>query len=294
MRSLRAPRDTDQRRDPAPTRWSYRYQRLMLTPLFRQSVRIGLPLALIGVIATVWFYNDANRALLATTYTDIKASIQQRPEFMVTGLDITGADDGLKADIARVLPIPFPVSSFDLDLNALRDTVQAINAVQSATLRVMPGGILDVAVTPRIAVAVWRDADGLKLIDADGTFIANVDARVDRSDLPLIAGDGAGTAINEALALFAAAGPVTPRIRALVRMGERRWDVVLDREQRILLPADNAIPAFERVIAMAQAQDMLARDIAVVDVRHAARPTIRLNEPAVAEMRRINASVSGN
>ncbi len=294
MRPLKAPCDTGPRRDPAPTRWSYRYQRLMLTPLFRRAVRIGLPLALIGVIGGVWFSNDANRTMLVTAYADVKASIEHRPEFMVTRLDVTGTDDALSTDIAGVLTISFPVSSFDLDLKTLRDSVQAINAVQAATLRVTPGGILEVAVTPRKPVAVWRDAEGLKLIDTDGTFVANIEARADRYDLPLIAGDGAGDAIAEALSLFAAAGPVTPRIRALMRMGERRWDVVLDRDQRILLPADNAVPAFERVIAMAQAQDMLARDISVVDVRHASRPTIRLNDSAVAEMRRINASIAGN
>ncbi|MEQ8256181.1 MAG: cell division protein FtsQ, partial [Roseovarius confluentis] len=29
--------------DPAPSRWSYRYQRLMLTPLFRKLLRVGVP-----------------------------------------------------------------------------------------------------------------------------------------------------------------------------------------------------------------------------------------------------------
>ncbi len=294
MRSLNPRRHSQIRRDPAPTRWSYRYQRLMLTPLFRQSVRIGLPLVLIAVIAGVWFSNDENRVMLATKYADIKASIEHRPEFMVTGLVVTGADDAIVTDITRVLTITFPVSSFELDLETLRDTVQAINTVQGATLRVVPGGILEVAVTPRIPAAVWRDAEGLKLIDVSGTFVATVEARADRAELPLIAGDGAGDAIDEALALFAAAGPIAPRIRALMRIGERRWDVVLDRDQRILLPTTDAVPAFERVIAMAQAQDMLARDISVIDVRHASRPTIRLNEQAVAEMRRLNASVSGN
>ncbi len=32
--------------DPAPSRWSYRLQRLMLTPLFRFSLRLGVPFAL--------------------------------------------------------------------------------------------------------------------------------------------------------------------------------------------------------------------------------------------------------
>ena len=91
----------------------------------------------------------------------------------------------------------------------------------------------------------------------------------------------------EALALIDAAAPVALRLRGLVRMGERRWDVVLDNEQRILLPEDGAVEALERVMALTQAEDMLARDVHVVDMRFAARPTLRLSPSAVTEMRRL-------
>ena len=57
------------------------------------------------------------------------------------------------------------------------------------------------------------------------------------------------------------------RLRGLVRMGERRWDLVLDRDQRILLPEDGAVEALERVIALDEAQDILSRDILQVDLR---------------------------
>ena len=101
-------------------------------------------------------------------------------------------------------------------------------------------------------------------------------------------GDGARAALAEGLRLYDVAGPIRHRMRAVVRMGERRWDVVLDRGQRILLPTRTPIRAFERVIALDQAQDLLGRDVSVVDMRIADRPTIRLNEQAVAELRRVN------
>ena len=69
-------------------------------------------------------------------------------------------------------------------------------------------------------------------------------------------------------------------------MGERRWDLVLDRNQRILLPEDNPVLRSNGDRAF-HAQDLLARDLTIVDMRNAARPTIRLAENAVAELRRI-------
>ena len=104
--------------------------------------------------------------------------------------------------------------------------------------------------------------------------------------LPLVAGEGADRAMPEALALFDAAGPLLPRIRGLVRMGERRWDVVLDRDQRVMLPEENPVQALERLLALDHVQDIMNRDILTVDLRSDRRPTLRLTPNALAEMRR--------
>ena len=292
MRSLNlfgpaAAADPGQRRDPAPTRLSYRYQRMMLTPVFRALIRVGLPAFGAIFVAGLWFTSADNRAMLSGQVAALRDSITHRPEFMVTGLRVTGAEAALTRAVQGLVSVQFPVSSFDLDLTALRDRVIALSAVRDATVGIRAGGLLDIAVTERRPVAVWRYADGLRLIDADGQMTGMIASRSDRADLPLIAGDGAKDVIAEALALFAAAGPVAPRVRGLVRMGERRWDVVLDRDQRILLPADGAVAAFERVVALDQAQQMLARDIVVVDMRNAARPTLQLNRAAVNVLRNV-------
>jgi len=292
MRSLNpsgpaAAPDPGQRRDPAPTRLSYRYQRMMLTPVFRALIRVGLPAFGAIFVAGLWFTSADNRAMLSGQVAALRDSITHRPEFMVTGLRVTGAEAALTRAVQGLVSVQFPVSSFDLDLTALRDRVIALSAVRDATVGIRAGGLLDIAVTERRPVAVWRYADGLRLIDADGQMTGMIASRSDRADLPLIAGDGAKDVIAEALALFAAAGPVAPRVRGLVRMGERRWDVVLDRDQRILLPADGAVAAFERVVALDQAQQMLARDIVVVDMRNAARPTLQLNRAAVNVLRNV-------
>jgi cell division protein FtsQ len=273
------------RRDPAPSVWSYRYQRLMLTPFYRRLIRIGGPLAVLLLASLLWLSSEANRAALSATVESWKDMVQKRPEFMVTSVEVTGADRALTAAIGEVARLDLPVSSFDLDLGALRQTVTALTAVRSAELRVHPGGKLEIGVVQRVPVAVWRYADGLRLIDAEGVMTGMIVERADRSDLPLIAGDGAKDAIDEALALFAAAEPIAPRVRGLVRMGERRWDMVLDTDTRILLPAEGAVPALERVLALQRAQDMLDRDVSVVDMRLGDRPTIRLNPVALASLR---------
>jgi cell division protein FtsQ len=267
----------------------YRYQRLMLTPGFRKLVKVGVPLLVVAGLSAGWTAREPNRLMIADAYNTTKSRIQQRDEFMVKVMTIDGADNTLAGDIRTVLPLEFPSSNFDLDLEEMRQVVAALPAVADATLRVRPGGILQVHVTQRIPVAVFRAPAGLKLIDASGVLIRNIIARADRSDLPLITGDGAREALAEGLEIYARAGPLAPRLRGVVRMGERRWDVILDTGQRILLPTNNPIAAFERVVALNQAQDLLERDVAVVDMRNPTRPTLRLNEQAVANLSQINA-----
>ena len=288
MQPLRAQPPTNLRRDPAPSRLGYRYQRLMLTPGFRKLVKVGVPmLVVVGLIAG-WAAREPNRQIINDVYHSTKNRIQQRDEFMVKVMTIDGADDILSSDIRMMLPLEFPTSNFNLDLEEMRQVVAELPSVSDATLRVRPGGILQIYVTQRIPVAVFRAPGGLKLIDAGGVLLQDIIVRADRSDLPLITGDGAREALSEGLEIYERAGPLASRMRGVLRMGERRWDVILDSGQRILLPATNSIAAFERVVALNQAQDLLERDVAVVDVRHPSRPTIRLNENAMANLRQIN------
>lgn len=278
MRSLRS--------DPAPSRWRYRYQRLMLTPGFRRTLRVGVPLAVVAALTGGWFAQERNRALLQETALHLREQFQNRPEFMVSGLEVAGADTALEVDLRAILAVEFPVSSFDLDLEEMRQLVAEHGRVESARVRVVPGGVLEVAVTPRVAAAVWRSRDGLRLVDAGGILVAPLESRADRPDLPLLVGEGARDALDEALALTEAAAPLATRVRGLVRQGERRWDLVLDEGQRILLPEEEPVRALERVLAIDSAQDLLGRDIALVDMRNEDRPTIRLNPAAAAAFRR--------
>lgn len=287
MQSLSARRPAPRvRKDPAPSKWAYKVQRWMLTPYVRAFLVKGLPtLAVLAMIGT-WFSHEPNRQAVIGQLTHLREEFEARPEFRVSLARVEGASDDLAAAVRAKLALPLPMSSFDIDLDAARDRVEALDAVRKADLRVRSGGVLQVVITERMPVAIWRTEDGLTLVDETGHRVAGLVSRADRPDLPLIAGDGADLATPEALDLIAAAGPLTPRVRGLVRMGNRRWDLVLDRDQRVLLPEKNPVQALERLLALDHAQDLMNRDILTVDLRSDHRPTLRLTPNALAEIRR--------
>ncbi len=269
------------RSDPAPSRWAYRFQRLMLTPVFRTLLRVGVPFALCLVATLFYLSADGRRDAIRLAIADIRAEIFNRPEFTVRLMAVDGASDGLSADIREIVPYDFPVSSFDLDLETIRQDVAGLAAVRAASVRIRNGGVLQVDIVERHPAVLWRSGEGLHLVDIEGVVLDDVTHRGAHPDLPLLAGRGADRHVREAMEIFAATGPLTPRLRGLVRRGERRWDVVLDRGQIILLPEIGPIQALERVIALSDAQDMMARDLVAVDMRLSERPTLRMSEGAV-------------
>ena len=87
------------RRDPAPTRWQYRLQRLWLTPYYRVLVRYGGPVIVLAVVAQLVLQSETRRAAIVQSFVDIQQKFQARPEFRVGLLSIEGAS----ADLAERL-----------------------------------------------------------------------------------------------------------------------------------------------------------------------------------------------
>lgn len=291
MRTLklwrRRSKAADAQHDPAPSRWAWRAERLMLTPGFRLLLRAGVPFVLVFGASSWWLSVPENQEMIQTTVAEVRASVAERPEFMVSGMAIDGAQDEVARAIRIAVALDFPMSSFDLDIDVIRTAIEDLDPVAKATVRIKPGGVLHVGVEPRVPAAIWRSSAGLTLLDRDGERVADIPWRGARADLPVIAGEGAPDHVPEALYLINAAEPLAGRLRGLVRVGERRWDLVLDRDQRIMLPSNNPRDALERVLALHEAQDVLTRDVARVDLRLAERATVRMVPRAREEWRRI-------
>ncbi len=281
------------RRDPSPSRWRYRLDRLGRRGYVRFVVRrLSVPAAV--ALAGLWLWqSEPVRSLAHDLTASVRESVMDRPEFAVTRLDLEGGSSDLQERVTRRLDLALPVSSLRLDLVDLKSEVESVPGVASAEPRVLANGALRIALTQRSPAAMWRWEGQLHLVDADGVVIAPVARRGDRPDLPLILGEGADRAVPEALALFRRAGPIKSRLRGLVRMGERRWTLALGSDILVHLPEKQADAALSRLLALDVAEDLLDREVSVIDFRDSNRPTLRLTPRAVAELIRVRALLEG-
>ena len=88
-------------------------------------------------------------------------------------------------------------------------------------------------------------------------------------------------------ALLNTADPVVDNLRGFVRIGERRWDVVLLDGQTIALPEVNPDTVLAQVLVLSAAQDLFERDILLMDFRNPRRPTLRLRPQALAGLKQV-------
>ncbi|MBB5516064.1 cell division protein FtsQ [Rubricella aquisinus] len=277
------------RRDPAPSRLAYRISRLWMRRGVRRAVTVWLPATVaVCAVAGVALY-PSHRALIAQTYTELRQDVITHPRFMVDDVTVAGTAADVEALIREKIAPVLPASALTLDLAALRLRIEEVPAVRNAALSINETNTLTIDIQQRRPAAVWRHAGGLDLIDRHGVVLGPLDARAARPDLPLVIGQGAAPKVSEAQIILDAIRPILGDVRGIVRMGERRWDIVLAGNRRILLPESRPEQAALRLMALNRSTDLLQRDIALVDLRDEARAIVRLGPDAVPQMRRLRA-----
>lgn len=269
---------------PGPSRLAYRISRIWKKVWFRRAVHL-VPALCLALLAGRLATNPEVAAWLGDRQAAVVAALSSRPEFAVRDFSVTGASESLVQAIGRAVALSPGASSLTLDVEAVQSRIAALGPVRSARVKLGPDGILRIAVEERAAEALWRDADGaLWLVDREGVTIGSAGPRADHPALPVVIGKGAPVAMSEALALFRAVPELQPRLRAVIRVGQRRWDLALDHGLTIMLPEQGAEAALARVMALHYGEELLDRDLSVIDMRLGERPTLRMTPKALETM----------
>ena len=278
------------KRDPAPSRLRYKFSRWMLSPLTKKSVFYGLPLIILAIPILIYFQDQKNKEQVEEIAFDLYRKVIERPEFMLDALSIEGASDSLNAEIREVLGLEFPISSFDLDLDKLHERVSSLPPVEIAEVHIKGGGILSVRVDEKIPALLIKKDIGFNVLSEHGQYIRSVSSREHFSHLPLITGEGAENVASQAPSLFKAIGGELDKVRGLVFVGKRRWNIVLASGQVIMLPANNPEQAIQKILILDKAEQILSRQVAIFDFRIPSRITLRI---PTDDYGRINSEIVG-
>lgn len=262
--------------DPAPSIISYRLMRLMLIPRLRLILTLGIPSLVIICGTLVLLLNINLHENIEALKKDLKHALVERPEFMIKVASVDGASDELAHEIREIMPLDFPVSYFDLDIKYLHKVLNDIPAVASAAIKVTVSGVLQIDISERTPAFIWRKDDVISVIDEKGKFIRLATSRLDYPELPLVIGEAANLSIADISSLMEDNQYFLDQVRAFVRVGERRWDLVLDNNLRIMLPQTEFLAAFDRLVLMNHTGSLFSNQLSTIDMRLVERPTVRL------------------
>ena len=267
--------------DPAPSIISYRLMRLMLIPRLRLILTLGIPSFVIFCGTLVLFLNINVQENIGALKKDLKRALVERPEFMIKIASVDGASDELTHEIREIMPLDFPVSYFDLDIKYLHKVLNDIPAVASAAIKVTVSGVLQIDISERTPAFIWRKDDVISVIDEKGEFIRLATSRLDYPELPLVIGEAANLSIADISSLMEDNQYFLDQVRAFVRVGERRWDLVLDNNLRIMLPQTEFLAAFDRLMLMNHTGSLFSNQLSTIDMRLVERPTVRVGAASV-------------
>ncbi len=166
-----------------------------------------------------------------------------------------------------------------LDVNDLRERLERVPMIASATVRKLYPNELVITLTEREPYAIWQHNGELFIIASDGTVI---DLMQDERfvDLPFVVGESANVRSKEYFALLEAAGPLKQRIRAGTLVSGRRWTLKMDNGMDVRLPEKGAADALARLVKLENEQKILEKDVLAIDLRMADRVVVRLTEEA--------------
>jgi len=266
-----------------PSKLRYRIERIWR--------RVWLRKLILRVLILIFFATSLTSGLLIFknefNFRGFKSTMEafafERPELSIIDLNIKGANPDLSNQIKAILQLSFPINPLKININYLQELINDVESVDFSKIRITKNGILEVVIRERIPVALHRDDKQLMLLDIDGRRIGEVFSRLDRQDLPLVVGQGANYRVKESLEIYKLASPIINRVRGMILVGERRWDIILDGNLKIKLPEKGAKKAFSGFIESGEAMEILRQDFSAVDLRNRGKVIVRTKTTVIRE-----------
>ena len=179
----------------------------------------------------------------------------------------------------------------DIDIKQVKNNVEQLTWVKNAMVTRKLPGALEINIIEYYPSALWQMDNKLWVIADDGTIITDQGLE-EFTELPMISGAGADKAIENLIRIVSNNMTLFSQVATASWIGERRWDLMLDSGIKIMLPETGIEDAWARLLTLEETEQLLARNILVVDLRIKEKTIVRLT-PQEALRRRLLAKTSG-
>lgn len=200
--------------------------------------------------------------------------------FGIAKINISGQVLTSEQEIVKALGIGPMTSTLNFDADAARDRLLMIPTIGSVTIRKIYPGELSVLIDEKVPVARWRIGEATYLVDANGSPVAQDDGTF--RELPLVVGEGANDDAIVMLMSLDRHPVIRENLAALSRIGDRRWDLIFYSGLRVQLPETGVAQALDQLDMYQATDQLLDRDVTVIDLRVPGMVSLKLGELAQA------------
>ncbi len=228
----------------------------------------------IGTIAIIFFAIAAATGVTADISNAIStkaADITRAAGLAVRKVEVVGVQGSQMSDaqIAEAEAIAGVISEsvmFGVNPKEIHDRVMVLPWVEGVIVRRLWPSTVQIVVKPRAANALWQNNGQLRFIDAGGKDLGLADPQKVKN-LPIVIGHNANKAAPEAFKALSTRREIANRTFALIRIGDRRWNIRLRNGGEIMLPEKGLEAALDNLENLQNQYRILDRTFTRLDVR---------------------------
>lgn len=240
-----------------------------------------LPLPRFGSLAAVVVGASVVYGVVQGGHTvTVVDSVAQPLGFAIEDIDVVGNAETSEIDVLQALWQTGSQSLISLDPSAARETLEAMPWIDRASVAKIFPGRVKIGISEHRPYAVWQKGREFVVVNREGQEIVPfVPGRF--AALPIVVGAGAATHAAALIDEMEVLPELRARVKAYVRVGDRRWDLRLENGLSVLLPEDQPVEALAEVARMDRENGLLSRDIVSVDMRLSDRMVVKLTPDAL-------------
>jgi cell division protein FtsQ len=202
--------------------------------------------------------------------------------FVVENILVEGREYTDPQTLLAVLNIEKGDPLFSFDPKAAQELITQISWVDHVRIERRWPDTLYIGITERVPMALWQHDNQVKLLDQKGGVILTENLERFKG-LKIVMGADAPEFSVELMENLSGEPALAARVLAARRLGERRWDLVLDNGLVVKLPEQDMALALSRLAREEQESGVLQRDILSIDMREEGRMTVQARPGAVQE-----------
>jgi len=249
--------------------------------ILRRTLLVGggvLGVLLLG--GGVWLWKSGAAARTLDAMSDGVYAVTARSGFTVQSLYLEGRNRTAMEDIDRAMGVKKGDPILRVSLDEVRGRLEKIESVKTAAVeRALPDTLL-VRIVEREPVAMWQNQGKMALVDDNGVVMNGLDI-TPYKNLPLVIGEGAPKHVAELMEILATQPELAKRFSSAIRVGDRRWNIRIsgrtDGDIEVRLPEERALEAWKRLAELQAHNQVLDRDIKVIDLRLEGKMFIKLS-----------------